>query len=257
MNMIAISLQSGSSGNCIYVEACGVRLLFDAGISGVQAAQRLAAHGIDIRRVDAVIISHDHADHIRHAGIFQRKFGLPVYVTPATLSAAESRYTIGRLDDVRFFRSDGLIRIGGVTVQAIPTPHDGKDGAAFVVDDNERRLGILTDLGHVFGGLVKAVSSLDAVFIESNYDLNMLTYGRYPASLKRRIKGPAGHLSNVEAAEVLREAAGKRLKWACLSHLSEENNHPSVALKTHRDLLPENIKLHVAGRYSATGIFTV
>ncbi len=232
-------------------------MLFDAGISGVQAAMRLAAHGIDIRRVDAVVISHDHADHIRHAGVLQRKFGLPVYATPATISAAESRYNIGKLDDVRFFRSDGLIRFGGVTVHAIPTPHDGRDGAAFVVDDNDRRLGILTDLGHVFGNLVKVVSSLDAVFIESNYDPLMLAHGRYPASLKRRIKGPAGHLSNVEAAELLRDSAGDRLTWACLSHLSEENNHPSVALKTHREIVPENITLHVAGRYSATGIFTV
>src|SRR5271169_2896184 len=103
MTMIAISLQSGSSGNCIYVETTGSRLLFDAGISGVQVEERLAAHGRDIRDVDAVIISHDHSDHIRHAGVLQRKYGLPVFVTPATLAAASSRCALGKMKDVRHF----------------------------------------------------------------------------------------------------------------------------------------------------------
>src|SRR3990172_10658148 len=107
MSMIAISLQSGSSGNCIYIEAGGVRLLIDAGITGVQAEERLAAHGRDIREVDAVIISHDHGDHIRHAGVYQRKYGLPLYVTQKTYDTAVKRHPLGKLKDVRFFRSDG------------------------------------------------------------------------------------------------------------------------------------------------------
>ncbi len=257
-HLIAISLQSGSNGNCIYVETRGVRLLFDAGISGVQAADRLAAHGRDIRAVDAVIISHDHGDHIRHAGVFQRKFGLPVYVTPATLAAASSRCTLGKLGDVRHFRSSDSLRFGGVQVQAIPTPHDGADGAAFIVQSGHKRLGILTDLGHVFRDLAALVSSLDAVFLESNYDPDMLAAGSYPAYLKQRIRGPRGHLSNQEAADLLRRAAdAHRLKWACLSHLSEENNRPELALKTTRAAVAERIALHTADRYTASGIFTV
>src|SRR5512142_775696 len=168
--MIAISLQSGSNGNCIYVETNGVRLLFDAGITGVQADERLKAHGRDIRSVDAVIISHDHGDHIRHAGVFHRKFGLPIYVTPATLAAAASRCMLGKLKDVRHFRSSEKLSFGGVSVQAVPTPHDGADGSVFVVEAGTKRLGIMTDLGHVFQGLAHLVSSLDAVFLESNYD---------------------------------------------------------------------------------------
>jgi phosphoribosyl 1,2-cyclic phosphodiesterase len=257
--MIAISLQSGSSGNCIYVETCGVRLLFDAGISGIQAAQRLAAHGRDIRKVDAVIISHDHGDHIRHAGVFHRKFGLPIYVTPATLAAASSRCTLGTLKDIRHFRSSDRLAFGEVTVHSIPTPHDGADGAVFVVEAGSKRLGIMTDLGHVFKDLVSIVSSLDAVFLESNYDPEMLTSGPYPFYLKQRIKGPRGHISNHEAAEVLRRALdGKRLKWACLSHLSEQNNHPELALSTHRGIIvTEALKLHVADRYRASDILSL
>jgi len=258
MSMIAISLQSGSNGNCIYVETGGVKLLFDAGITGVQAAERLLAHGRDIRKVDAVIISHDHGDHIRHAGVFQRKYGLPIYVTPATLAAASSRCTLGKLKDVRHFRSSDNLQFGDVLVQAIPTPHDGADGAAFIVSSGSKRLGIMTDLGHVFKGLIYLVSSVDAVFLESNYDPDMLAAGPYPAYLKQRIKGPRGHLSNIEAADILRRASeAKRLKWACLSHLSEQNNHPDVALRTHRRLGAEDIILYTADRYTVSDVFTV
>ncbi len=256
--MIAISLQSGSSGNCIYVEADGVRLLFDAGIAGVQAEERLAAHGRDVRRVDGVIISHDHADHVSNAGVFQRKFGLPLYITPRTLAAASSRCSLGRLKDVRHFHSSGIIRIGSVTVQAVPTPHDGEDGAVFIVSAGTKRLGIMTDLGHVFKDLTNIVATLDAVFLESNYDPGMLAAGPYPAHLKHRIRGPRGHISNLESAELLRRAcAAGRLKWACLSHLSEQNNRPDLALKTHRNIVGEALELAVAHRYRSTGIFTV
>ncbi len=256
--MRAISLQSGSSGNCIYVETCGVRLLFDAGITGIQAEERLAAHGRDIRTIDAVIISHDHSDHIRHAGVLHRKYGIPVYATPATLAAASARCPLGKMKDVRHFRSSDKLRFGDVLVHAIPTPHDGVDGAVFVIEAGEKRLGILTDLGHVFKDLARLVSSLDAVFLESNYDPDMLTHGPYPAYLKQRIKGPRGHISNVEAAEVLLIAsASKRLQWACLAHLSEQNNNPDVALRTHRAVLSETLTLHVADRYRASEIFTV
>jgi phosphoribosyl 1,2-cyclic phosphodiesterase len=253
--MQTISLQSGSSGNCIYVETKGVSLLFDAGICGSEAARRLAAHGRDIRTVDALIISHDHGDHVRHAGVYQRKFGLPVYVTAKTLSAAEEKMSLGPMHDVRLFMAGGSLRFGGVTVETIPTPHDGADGSAFVIVSGGKRLGILTDLGHVFEELVPVISSLDAVFLESNYDPVMLAKGSYPAFLKKRIQGPEGHISNIEAAELLQ--AGSRLKWACLAHLSKNNNHPTIALDTHRKILSAGLTLYAASRHSCSDVLTV
>lgn len=253
--MIAISLQSGSNGNCIYVEAGSLRLLFDAGICGVDAERRLACHGRDIRDVDAVVISHDHADHVRYAGVYQRKYKLPLYMTPRTLDISEQRHKLGRLDNVHFFLSGGTLAFGEVSVRTIPTPHDSVDGSAFVIECGPKRLGILTDLGHSFEGLSSVISSLDAVFIESNYDQAMLARGPYPEFLKRRIQGPGGHISNNEAARLL--TSGKRLKWACLAHLSEHNNHPQVALQTHRNLLNNSLVLHVAGRHKATDILVV
>ena len=160
--MQVISLQSGSNGNCIYVETGGVKLLFDAGISGRQAQQRLASHGRDIAGGDAVLISHDHVDHSRSMGIYHRKFGLPVFVTAKTYQAA-SRYALGEIEDLRHFTAGETLRFGEVMVETVSTPHDGVDGVVFVVDNGTRRLGILTDLGHVFSGLQGLIASLDAV----------------------------------------------------------------------------------------------
>ncbi|NQT17430.1 MAG: MBL fold metallo-hydrolase [Planctomycetes bacterium] len=251
--MRVISLQSGSNGNCIYVETDDVKLLFDAGISGIQAKQRLELHGRDVTSVDAVLISHDHVDHSRSMGIYHRKFGLPIYVTAHTYRAA-SRYKLGRIEDVNHFSARESLRFGKVAVETISTPHDGADGVVFVVDDGKHRLGVMTDLGHVFGELEAVIGSLDSVVLESNYDPDMLADGLYPDWLKERIEGPGGHISNHEAAELLRVAAPKRMKWACLAHLSHDNNTPDLALKTHRGILGNGFPLFVATRYKPTGI---
>ena len=255
--MKVISLQSGSNGNCIYVEAGGSALVFDAGISGARARRRLARRRREISHADAVIISHDHRDHVRCSGIFQRKFGLPIHVTEPTLAAAREYCRLGQLSDVRFFRAGETLRFDGACVETIPTPHDGADGVGFVVDDGRRRVGILTDLGHVFPGLADVIATLDAVVLESNYDADMLAYGPYPALVKDRIRGPGGHLSNVEAGELLAAAAGRRMQWACLAHLSQQNNEPRLALETWREILADGLPLHVAGRYAVSDVLRV
>ncbi len=261
--MNVISLQSGSNGNCFYVEAEDVRLLFDAGITGKQAQTRLARHGRDINQCQALFISHDHGDHTRSMGIFHRKFDLPVYITKKTLRAATFDRNLGPIQDVRFFRPGDSSHFqsssgAGVVVHTIPTPHDGVEGVAFVIEHKDKRVGILTDLGHVFDGLRDVLLSLDAVVIESNYDRHMLANGSYPESLKRRIRGRGGHLSNDEAAELISKVSMfRRLKWACLCHLSEENNEPDVAVDTHRRLLGSSIKIHVASRYGVSDVMEV
>lgn len=255
--MRMMSLQSGSNGNCVYVEADGVRLLIDAGISGVQMQERLATQGIDPHSITALLITHDHSDHVRGMGVFHRKFGMPVYVTQPTLMSARRRIKLGQIDHVHCFESGDCLRIGGVTVETLPTPHDGVDGVGFVIDDGQQRLGILTDLGHKFPGLTDVLQSLDAVLLESNYDPHMLAEGPYPEFLKARIRGPGGHISNLEAAELLENALRGRLTWACLGHLSEQNNEPELALATHRSVLGPRIALRIASRYAATEIWDV
>lgn len=255
-SMRVISLQSGSNGNSIYVESDGVRLLFDAGLSGIQVKRRLAAHGRDAGSIQAVLISHDHVDHSRNMGVLNRKFRLPVYVTQETYWAA-SRYQLGEIGDLRHFHSGETLRFGHVAVETIATPHDAEDGVAFVVDDGKHRLGILTDLGHVFNGLGEAIASLDAVLLESNYDPEMLANGSYPPWVKARIAGPTGHISNLEAAELLSSFASRKMKWACLGHLSHDNNTPALALGTHRKVLGHKLPIFVATRYEASGLMEI
>jgi len=255
--MRTISLQSGSNGNCIYIESGDVRLLLDAGISGKQAALRLAEHGRDIRDVQAVLISHDHSDHSRSLGIFQRKFGLPVYVTPRTLLQAGTRGSLGKLEHTEHFAAGDTLQFGHVSVETVATPHDGVDGVAFVVDDGRRRLGVLTDLGHVFEGLPELIGTLDAVLLESNYDPRMLASGSYPEFLKRRIRGPGGHLSNHESARLVESSTNGRLQWVCLGHLSGENNTPDRAAGAYREIFSGRVPVHVASRYEVSGILEV
>ena len=255
--MEVITLQSGSSGNCVYVETGGVRLLFDAGISGRQAQQRLADHGKNISDVDALIISHDHRDHTSCMGVYQRKFGMPIFITPETFQTVSTRMNVGRVSDVRHFNAGQTLWFDSVCVETISTPHDAADGVVFVVDDAQNRFGILTDLGHVFAGLSDVVASLDAVLVESNYDPEMLRTGPYPSFLKERISGPGGHISNFEAAELLSTAGASKLKWACLAHLSDENNDPSIAMRTHHEILGKDFPLKCADRRKSSEIFLV
>ena len=254
--MKLISLQSGSNGNCIYVEADGVKLLFDAGISASVVEYRLARRGRDVSAVDAVLISHDHIDHCRSMGILNRAFDLPIYATAQTFEAAK-RFAPGEINDLRYFVAGETLNVGSVVVETISTPHDGADGVVFVVDDGKHRLGIMTDLGHVFDGLGDVIASLDAVLLESNYDPEMLANAARPEWLKERIAGPGGHISNVEAAELLLASASKRMKWACLGHLSEDTNTPELALATHRKILGDRLPLFLATRYEVSGVMEI
>ena len=180
--------------------------------------------------------------------------GLPVDITRKTLSAVAN---VGSLEGINHFRAGKTLCFNGVSVETIPTAHDGVDGVAFVIDDGTRRLGILTDLGHVVAGLGEITASLDAIVLESNYDPDMLEGGSYPLFLKERIRGPHGHISNVESGEVLARCASKNLKWACLAHLSANNNNPDLAVEAHRRVWRPTIPLHVASRYHVSEALSV
>lgn len=249
------SLQSGSNGNAIYVEADGRRLLFDAGISGAMAERRLAGMERRIREVDALIISHDHIDHIRCAGVYHRKFGLPIYVTRPTLAATWC--DLGPLNDVRYFESGSVLSFGRVNVHTIKTAHDAVDGVAFVVECEGRKLGIFTDLGHPFPGLFEALESVDAAYLECNYDPHLLEHGTYPPHLKARIRGNGGHLSNEESAGLLRACGRRRPKWLAVAHLSEENNRPELAIGAQHEAVGRDYPVFHASRDGCSPMWEV
>ncbi len=245
--MLTFSLQSGSNGNAIYVEAGDVRLLFDAGLSGRLAEERMRRHGRHIRDCQALIISHDHWDHTKGAGVFQRRFRLPIYITQGAYRAV--RHKIGAVGDARFYAAGDRLQFGDVTVHTVPTPHDGIDTVCFVVEHEDRKLGILTDLGHPFRALSQVLAEVDAAYLESNYDVDMLFSGPYPERLKRRIAGKGGHLSNEEAAVAAQHSINGRMQWLAVAHLSEQNNRPELALETARRRVGKYLPIHLASRY--------
>ena len=253
--MITFSLQSGSHGNAIYVEAGDQRLLFDAGISGRSAERRMAAHGRDIRDCNALIISHDHRDHASCAGIYQRKFGMPIHVSKRVWSAVGRH--LGPVHDVRRYTPGDTLVFDDVAVHTVLSPHDGIDTVCFIIEHDGRRLAILTDLGHPFARLESILGEVDAAYLESNYEAAILEDGPYPERLKRRIAGDGGHLSNDEAAMLVDRAAGPRLQWVAMSHLSQDNNRPELALEAHRRRIGSSFPVRLAPRYSESELFEV
>lgn len=245
--MEVLVLQSGSTGNCFFVRSGHTSLLIDAGISGRQAQQRLAAAGYDPGDCAAVLLTHDHHDHSRSIGVFARKFHLPVYTTRGTWRRIERSQGDRGIDELCHFAAGQSWKIGDLTIESYATPHDGVDGVVFVIDDGSRRLGILTDLGHVFEELPKIIEGIDAAVLESNYDPAMLESGPYSISLKRRIRGSGGHISNDEAAQLL-DRNGRHLQWACLCHLSCENNTPQLAWQASNRAVGDQMPLHIAHR---------
>jgi phosphoribosyl 1,2-cyclic phosphodiesterase len=248
------SLQSGSTGNCIYVETSDAKLLFDAGISAKQARQRLAMHDRCINSVQALLITHNHSDHSRHAGVLHRQISAPIYMTNGSWTACKTK--LGVVREFRTFGGGDQLQFGETTVQSILTPHDGKEGVAFVISCQGKKLGIFTDLGHRFDGIEKWLSDLDMLYLESNYDPEMLEDGPYPLWLKRRIIGDGGHLSNLEAAELVRDSA-PRLQRLILSHLSEHNNCPELACRLARDVLGDDFPISLAPRSRHSDMFIV
>jgi phosphoribosyl 1,2-cyclic phosphodiesterase len=198
-------------------------------------------------------VSHAHSDHIYYAGVLQRQYDLPIWMTSGTFQKMVSTKGLGRVSGPFLFNGGDTLQFGSVKVETIPTTHDAPEGVCFVVDNGSVRLGIMTDLGSRFLGLKEIITTLDAVYLESNYDPEMLENGGYPEELKQRIQGDQGHLSNWDAADLLLKS-DKRLRWACLGHLSAKNNCPTVALATHRKVLGETFPLHIAPRYEVSEV---
>jgi phosphoribosyl 1,2-cyclic phosphodiesterase len=233
--VITFSLQSGSNGNAIYVETADAKLLIDCGLTGKKAFERMAVHDRDARELTAVLVSHDHRDHVRGVGVLARRCRIPIFATGGTWEVLP-RKGVGLIPDRRSFVAGDTLLFGETRVETIPTPHDGEDGVAFVVEAEGRRLGVFTDLGHPFPGLAEALASTDLSYVESNYDPAMLESGPYPIHLQERIRGDAGHISNEEAARLGREAASGRLTRVVLCHL---------------------LRFEIAGRYGTSDLFEV
>ncbi len=219
------SLGSGSRGNATLVEHAGTRLLLDCGFSVRETERRLARLGRSGDELSAIVVTHEHGDHINGVGALARKYGLAVWATAGTLALDR----LGKVTEVHRFNSHQAFALGDLQVQPFPVPHDAREPCQFVFSDGERRLGILTDVGCATAHIAEQLSGCDALMLECNHDKTLLANGNYPASLKRRVAGAQGHLSNAQAEALLRRLETGRLKQVVAAHLSEKHNTPALA----------------------------
>ncbi len=222
-------LGTGSGGNATLVEAGDTRVLVDAGFSGRDLERRLASLELTPDAVEAIVITHDHGDHTRGAGVFSRRHGTPVYVTERTLHAC-SRIFHGT-EQTEIYRAGRPFRIGSIRVEPFLTVHDAADPVAVAVVDveTETRVGVATDLGRPTAQVRMALSGADFLILEANHDEGLLRTGPYPWSVQQRIASSHGHLSNHAAARLACELLHPRLAGVLLAHLSQECNRPELA----------------------------
>jgi len=220
-------LGSGSSGNSIYIASDGYSFLIDAGLSRRELQERLASVGSALSEIGAILISHEHHDHIRGLAGLCRSHCIPVYVNRHTANAIIEKGIPARR--LRFFKTGADFQLGPVTVHPFSIPHDASDPVGFIVTAGDCRVGIATDLGCPAAQVKQMLRGCRAIVIESNHDRDLLDNGPRPIALKERIRGDLGHLSNEMAAELLAEVASESLSDIFLAHLSEECNRPDVA----------------------------
>lgn len=219
------SLGSGSRGNGTLIEADGVSVLVDCGFSATETERRLARLGRPPSDLAAILITHEHADHVRGAARFAARHGLTVRATAGTFTAC-SRYDFERFEP---FSAHDSFAIGSLEITPIAVPHDAREPAQFTFSDGARRIGLLTDLGHATAHVLRSLAGCDALILECNHDEAMLYGGPYPAMLKRRVGGALGHLSNLQATALLAQLDVSRLQHLVAAHLSEHNNTPELA----------------------------
>lgn len=235
-----ISLGSGSSGNCYFLSTGETSILIDAGFSIRLLKSHLKRFGISIEQIDAVFVTHDHADHIKAVGHLANDFGKPIYATEKVHAGINRNYCVTSkltAEHMNFISKGQPVLLGGFSITPFEVPHDSSDCVGYRVEAGEVVFCLLTDVGHVTPVIEEQISECDYVVLEANHDESMLMNGNYPAYLKGRIRGPKGHLCNKEAATLIAEHATPRLKHVWLCHLSEENNHPELARKTVDSIL--------------------
>jgi phosphoribosyl 1,2-cyclic phosphodiesterase len=253
MSLFITSLNSGSNGNCYYIGNEQEAVLIDAGISCRETEKRMRRLGLPMDKVKAIFVSHEHSDHISGIPVLAKKYQLPVYVTPATRQNGglhlEEHLAIP-------FVALEAVSIGELTIVAFPKFHDASNPHSFVITCRDITVGVFTDIGVACEHVVHHFSQCHAVFLEANYDDEMLEKGNYPYHLKRRIRGGHGHLSNKQALSLFTTHRSPFLSHLLLSHLSKNNNDPRLVQELF-DACADGVTIVIASRFEETAVYQI
>ncbi len=232
MSVFSLSLRSGSSGNSTYIRTESARIAVDCGLNGKQFALALRSVGEDVADVDALLLTHEHIDHCSGIGVVMRRHGIPLYTTMSTFENA--RKILGNIDEalVRIIEPGKAFTIRDTVVLPFSIPHDASDPVGFRISSKGGDIGVATDLGHFSSEVGDSLAGCRVVYLEANFDPEMLESGAYPRFLKNRIAGSHGHLSNFDAGDAAAQLLHTGTEAFALSHLSRDNNRPGLALRT-------------------------
>ena len=226
------SLYSGSTGNCLFVETENAKILIDSGVSGKKEEQALASLNVDPSSLDAIIVTHEHIDHVQSLGTISKKYDIPVFATSKTWDAMPVQRDKINANNQKLFNKSDYFEIGDLKIIPFSTPHDAADSCGFNICSNGTKISIATDLGDMTNDILSKLEGSKFVLLESNYEPELLKCCSYPFNVKTRIAGPNGHLSNIAAGKTISHLINTGLDSVMLGHLSKESNFPELAYKT-------------------------
>ncbi len=257
------SLYSGSSGNCSLIQSDYTKILIDAGESCKKISTALTSINVDPNEIDGILITHEHSDHIKGIATLSKKYDIPIFANKETWDAMKSEKEKISENNISYFNINKKFSINDLEILAFPIPHDAANPCGFNVFHNNTKLSVATDIGHMTSSIVNSLANSSFLMLEANYDPKVLQCSPYPYSLKQRIAGPNGHLSNDMAGQTISYLSKFGLKTAMLGHLSKENNFPELAYKTVVEQLMQNnidensLRLSVATRLGVSSIIDV
>jgi len=252
------SLYSGSSGNSSFIQSENINILVDAGVSGKKIIDALASINIAIENISAILVTHEHSDHTQSIATLSKKYNIPVYANKKTWDAMQDKKEKISKDNVLYFNNNKPFTLNDVTILPFDIPHDAANPCGFTISDNDSKISIATDIGHMTTSIIDNIKNSNFLLLEANYEPDVLKCSSYPFHLKERIASPIGHLSNIEAGKTINYLAGFGVKNIMLGHLSNENNFPELAYKSVLEQIEnKDLNLSVANRFEPSKFFEV
>lgn len=257
------SLYSGSTGNSLFVQGNETKILVDAGVSAKKVVEALNSIDVDVNDINAIIVTHEHIDHIRSIGTLAKKYDIPIYASLGTWNGIENEKLVVNIENKNYFKIGEEFEIGDLKIKSFSTSHDAMDPCGFSIKSDNKKISIATDLGEITKDVMGNLKSSKFVLLESNYDPEVLRFCSYPYSVKTRIAGIKGHLSNNEAGKTISELVENGLNKVMLGHLSKESNFPELAQKTvinemmQRGIKENEIDMNIASRTNPSKVINI